>query len=225
MKLNIPSKICLSLKEINFDNLETYKQITNVIEIRLDFISLNINQLIKLADTFELIILKITDIGYNLIKLLDNINNKSREKILLDIDYNLLSNNHNRDTFNQFSSYKILISLHNIKLIHLKQALYELTQKTKFINPLLFKFVINEAPKNNLLQIMNDSYSISVEVLKKNNSDIILFFEGVDFTLTRYYSLKMGAPFIYCAFDESSKTGIGQPTFLEAQKYISENIT
>lgn len=225
MKLKIPSKICLSLKEINFENLEIYNKITNIIELRLDSISININQLIKLVDTFELIILKIKDINNNLIDLLDDINDKSKEIILLDIDYNLLLNNYNRDILMQLLSYNMIISMHNIKLNQFEQIINKLSDTTRFINPLIYKIVINDNSENNFLQVMNKIYSLSSEVLKKDKSDIIMFFEGEYCKFTRYYSLKMGAPFIYCAFDESSKTGIGQPTIFEAQKYISENIT
>jgi 3-dehydroquinate dehydratase len=223
MNFHVPSKICLSLREINFDNIEYYRKISNLVEIRLDCISLTNNELKSLCDLFDYVILKSYNLNnYNSSKYSDEIIKYSN--IILDFDYNLFANNINSLKLNELVSDKIIISKHNIVLALFEEQIVEIINITEEINPLMYKFVLKENSLENSKKIISRLYDFSRSSLKEN-VDLIIFAEGEKNIDTRYFSIEIGAPYTYCALDESTRTGVGQPTYKEAEIEIQIRFT
>jgi 3-dehydroquinate dehydratase len=82
------------------------------------------------------------------------------------------------------------------------------------LNPIIVKLVI-EMNSINWKDIQKEIYKQFNLIKKDKNCELICFFEGEEMKESRIYSLKLGAPFTYCAFDENSKTGNGQYTCSE----------
>lgn len=219
MNFKVPSKICLSLKEIDFENLEIYQKISNLIEIRLDFISLTSYDLVKLCNLFDYVILKSNNIedyyNYKLSNIYDNYSN-----FFLDIDYNIIVNQEYNEILMNLSSTNPIISLHNISLIEFEKKINEIIANTMKFEPKMYKFVIKDDRMEVNTEELRSLYNLVNNHLNNPNIDVIIFFEGEKYTNTRYFSISYGAPFIYCSFDDVSKTGKGQPTFAEARVFF-----
>jgi 3-dehydroquinate dehydratase len=141
MSLEIPSKICLSLKEIDFNLLETYRSITNLIEIRLDYIKFTQNEFNIIYNLFDYIILKSNYVeDYN--RLLISRINEDNSKLIIDIDYKFIENNLLNDFVINPSTLKSLISFHNIHLEEISDIFFNFKSYIKKLNPIIFKVVI-----------------------------------------------------------------------------------
>ncbi|OGU56713.1 MAG: hypothetical protein A2X64_10630 [Ignavibacteria bacterium GWF2_33_9] len=217
MKFEVPSKICLSLKEINYTKIDEIKQITNAIEIRLDYIYLDINKLKLLNNNFDLIILKSPDFTiYN--QFIKPIKNENINNVFFDIDGNFILNNKEAIDFPISLELNLIISFHNMKLSDINDKFINILSNINKDNIFIYKIIIDE-----YLIINEDLLSNLYNKLKiKLNKNIILFCEGKNYTETRYLNLKMGAPFTYCALSESTRTGKGQPTYMEFWNYFGK---
>ncbi|MGB9702760.1 MAG: type I 3-dehydroquinate dehydratase [Candidatus Kapaibacteriota bacterium] len=215
MNLQNLSKICLSIKYFN-DNTITYaKNITNLIELRVDNNYLYINILQDLFDNFNLIIIKSDNINdYNIDKLLIY-----KEKLLLDIDYNQLLNNVFILNFLKKYELNYIISNHNIKLFQLFENDLYLLKEMLNLNPNIVKIVLNDKI-NDWKEKQVEIYEEFKKLKTKKNRELICFFEGEKLKESRLFSLKLGAPFTYCSYDDKSKTGNGQFTCDELKEKI-----
>jgi 3-dehydroquinate dehydratase len=219
MSLEIPSKICLSLKEIDFNLLETYRSITNLIEIRLDYIKFTQNEFNIIYNLFDYILLKSNDVeDYN--NLLISRINEDNSKLIIDIDYKFIENNLLKDFGINPSSFKTLISCHNIDLDEISDIFFKLKSYVIILNPIIFKLVIMHELDVVSIERLNEYYKLFKKEYISKDNQLIMFVEGEEYLESRFYSLDQGAPYIYCSFDSFSKTGIGQPTYIEVQDYL-----
>lgn len=215
--MNFPnlSKICLSIKYFNYNTITYAKNITNLIELRIDNNFLYINTLQDLFDDFNSIIIKSNNINdYNIDKLLIY-----KDNLILDIDYNQLLNN--VLILNSLEKYELnyIISNHNIKLSQLFENGLYLLKKMLNLNPNIVKIVLNDEI-NDWKEKQVEIYEEFKKIKLRKNCDLICFFEGEEMKESRLYSLKLGAPFTYCSYDENSRTGIGQFTCSELKEKI-----
>lgn len=215
MNLQNLSKICLSIKYFNYNTITYAKNITNLIELRVDNNYIYINILQDLFDNFNSIIIKSDNISnYNIDKLLIY-----KDKLILDIDYNQLLNN--VFILNSLKKYELnyIISNHNIKLSQLFENDLYLLKKMLNLNPNIVKIVLNDKI-NDWKEKQVEIYEEFKKLKTKKNRKLVCFFEGEEMKESRFYSLKLGAPFTYCSYDENSKTGIGQYSCAELKEKI-----
>lgn len=209
MNLEKLSKICLSIKYLNDNTISYAKSLTNLIELRLEYNYLNNIIIQNLYDNFQTTIIKSNKLNdYNLYDF-----NHYKDKIILDYDFNSLLNN-NLNRFIKNSTINYIISLHNIKLNTIYENNFNILKKMIDLNPIIVKLVI-EMNSINWTDIQKEIYKQFNLIKKDKNCELICFFEGEEMKESRIYSLKLGAPFTYCAFDENSKTGNGQYTCSE----------
>jgi 3-dehydroquinate dehydratase len=209
MNLEKLSKICLSIKYLNDNTISYAKSLTNLIELRLEYNYLNNIIIQNLYDNFQTTIIKSNKLNdYNLYDF-----NQYKDKIILDYDFNSLLNN-NLNQFIKNFTINYIISLHNIKLNTIYENNFNILKKMIDLNPIIVKLVI-EMNSINWKDIQKEIYKQFNLIKKDKNCELICFFEGEEMKESRIYSLKLGAPFTYCAFDENSKTGNGQYTCSE----------
>lgn len=210
------SKICLSLKSLEDVNFNSLSKKARNIELRLDYINYNSLNINEISQLFDCIILKLKDISQLFeINERSNINNLSNN-IILDIDFKHFKR---YDIINNGNLIKnnTIVSLHNVKYNYLTKYITELKLLYKIYQYKYIKIVINDDlinySKEHLINIYNQ--------LKNSNFNKIIFFEGEKFVASRYHSLLLGAPFLYCSIDQSHKTGKGQPTLEEAIRMVN----
>ena len=211
------SKICLSLKSLDGIDFRLISKIVGNLELRMDYLDFHSIEFNQISHYFEYIILKIKDLQqlYDIYSVIIKENLSS--KILYDIDFKLIKYR-NIDNIVLLDKINIIASIHNVKydnIIHIIEKLKILGNYNKIT---FIKVVIQDdliKYNKNLLQRI---YNYSKNLI---NKDLIIFFEGENHTASRYHSLLLGAPFIYCALNKSTQTGKGQPTIDEAFKMIN----
>lgn len=205
------SKICLSLKSIDGIDFPKLSKLIRNIEFRLDYINFDFIELEKLSHLFDYIIIKINDLS-QVLKINEYIVEKNlSNNIIYDIDLNIF-NKYNIIKYNILNDYNYILSLHNIKYSNLINIYNQIELLYNIYNFSYLKAVINDTlikyEKKLLVNVYNQ--------LQNSNFYKIIFFEGDNFLNSRYHSILLGAPFLYCSIDSQSRTGLGQPTLDEA---------
>lgn len=209
--LSLTSKICLSLKSIDKVDFAFIAQKVTNLELRLDYIDISLINFELLASLFDIIILKIENLEQ-----INVIHEKIKKRNILnkyiyDIDFTLFNNNElmlNK----MLNKNNILISYHNLKYDKLLNILYTNVICNKLSNNKYIKLVVYDNELKYKKELLTKIYKYN----NINKLKLIYFFEGEDYTHSRYQSILLGAPFLYCSINEEMKTGRGQPTLDEA---------
>lgn len=210
---SLTSRICLSLKSIDKVDFADISCKINNIELRLDSIKISEINLNYFASLFNIIILKINNLEQILEVNQAYHNNLLTNKIIYDID-NQIFNKDYKKYVKILIKNKYIISYHNIKYDDLlfMLSLNILSNKTslnKYIKIVLIDNGINY--QRNILSKIYNYHNI-------NRFKLICFFEGKNLQQTRYQSIMLGGPFLYCCINKEMKTGNGQPTLEEAYR-------
>lgn len=209
------SKICLSLKSLECVDFKHFASYIQNIEFRLDSINIHDIDLESVAGLFQKVILKIENLEQiETIGVLFDLD-KLSNKIIYDIDYNDYMKYTSKNKL-LLDNYYYILSIHNLKYDEIINY-FNLFQNLDNIHKYNYiKIVIYDNSINYNRKLLYAMYNIH----KNQYNNLICFFEGEDYIMSRYHSIILGSPFLYCGLSDTLKTGIGQPTIADAIRMI-----
>ena len=203
--------LCVSIANKSFDECMDISKKSDLVELRLDLLNLNLDELKQLfnLDTKYVITNRLGDfINEQGSAFLKNIIDLGADFIDIEIEEN---NEYVTDLieYSKTTNCKVILSYHNFEHTPNIEEMQQIIDSAKQQNADYIKIAVQASTQKDVLRILS---------LYENNDRLIAFGMGEVGRISRVTSLYMGAEFTYVSIDDDNKTASGQLTVDEMNK-------
>lgn len=202
------SKICVSIGNLEFEQIKLILPKYDLIEVRLDRLNLKNNQIEELFSSHSNLIATFRDIPWRM--------NEKKESLEIAIksgaayvDIDSLEDEIRIEKTMQFAkrnSTKVILSYHN----------YANTPNEEILSQIIFDMYEKGADIAKVACMIREEYEIKILIsLYQKFKDLISIGMGNKGVITRINSLFLGAPFTYASLEKANPLGPGQLTYNE----------